>query len=300
VDHEALKAFVEVARHNSFSAAAEFLQVSNTSVSYKIQKLEQSLNTQLFYRTTRAVSLTGLGQELLIMAKDLLSIAAEMKSLASEQMLDPQGKLRITATIALERLLGEWLIEFCSRYNNIEIELLSSNRHLDLHEHRLDFAFRHGPLPDSTLIARKLMDTAFGVFASPSLIEKHLTIKHPNDLKALPCLSSLAQGRSLSWPFKKGRYQYQINPSGALGFENMELILKSALAGIGVARLPLLMADPAVNTGDLIPLLEDWWPAAGGLYWVYPQRTHLTSKDRCFIEFILNKTLAIDKTVTTD
>ncbi len=290
MDLNALRIFAEVARLKSFTGAAQSLQLASTSVSNKVQKLERELRTRLLNRTTRSVTLTEAGHQVYAKAQQLLQNADEIEHLAASQAQEPQGLLRVTAPASLvQRPLGDWLIEFRLAHPKVEIELISSNRPLDFQEYQLDFAFRQGRLPDSNLIAKKLMDVHFGLFASPDLVERHRPLEDPKDIEAWPCVNLNIEGVTLPWQFQKADQLIQLEPKGVVRFDALELVQRAAVAGIGIAQLPVLQIEEDLKAGRLLPLLREWWPPPIGSHLVYSEREHMTAKNRCFLEFILRK-----------
>ncbi len=294
MDIESLRVFTEVARRGSFSGAARSLKIPTTSVSYKISKLEQSLKIQLFNRTTRSVKLTEIGHEVLSKTTELLDAASDISNLADSKVEEAQGLLRVSAPQAFgSQLLGDWLIDFHAIYPQVRIDMVSSNRFLDMQKHQLDFAFRLGPLPDSSLVARKLFDTQFCTFASPQFLEKHPTIVHPNDLQQLPCIASALEGRAINWCFQNEGKTIQWQPDGIITFEDIELMRKAALKGLGVAYLPFAMLDNELKTGSLVPVLQEWWAGPLTMYLVYIKEKHVAAKTRYFIEYITKRCEAL-------
>lgn len=289
VDTESLAVFVEVAKLSSFSGASRSLKLPSTSVSYKVNKLEESLRVQLFNRTTRIVELTEIGREIFAKAEELLEIANEIGNLADSKISGVKGSLRISAPQALgSHLLGRWLIDFHIMYPGVRVELLSSNRYLDMQKDRLDFVFRLGPLSDSSLIARKLFDVQFCTFASPKFLDAHPEINHPNDLLQIPCVAAAMEGEAIDWHFHKDDTSLQLHVNGLITFEDIEWLIKAAVAHAGVAQLPLNMIDKELNSGQLIPVLKEWWPDPLTMYLVYAKEKHVSAKNRYFINYIID------------
>ncbi len=288
MDIESLKVFAEVARRGSFSGAARSLNMPTTSVSYKVNKLEESLKIQLFNRTTRSVKLTEIGHEVLSKATELLDAANDISNLADSKVEEAQGFLRVSAPQAFgSHVLGEWLIDFHEKYPRVRIDMVSSNRFLDMQKHRLDYSFRLGPLPDSSLVARKLFDAQFCTFASPHFLQQHPAITHPSDLKQLPCIAAALEGQAINWCFQNEDGPIELQPDGIVTFEDMELLRKAASRGIGVAYLPIAMLDDELKFGTLVPVLQEWWASPVTMYLVYSKEKHVAAKNRYFVEYIL-------------
>jgi len=290
MDVDSIRIFVEVARLNSFSKAARSLNQSSSGVSSRIQKLEQDLGIRLFDRTTRAVHLTEIGEQMLVKANTLLTASDAIEGLAASQVEEPQGLLRICAPPFLaSAVLGDWLIEFQLKYPKVETEMIYSNVHVDLQEHHLDFGFRQSPLPNSNLIARKLFEYPFGVFASPQFLASIPPITHPDDFTRIPCIEIISQRVDEVWQFQNNGHKLQLTPRSVMKLEDPEIVRRAALAGIGATYIPSGFVEPDVQAGLLVPILKQWWAPAQSLYLVYSHKEHMTAKNRLFIGFILHK-----------
>lgn len=285
---ESIRVFTEVARQGSFSGAARSLKMPTTSVSYKINKLEESLKVQLLNRTTRTVELTEIGHEMYEKAMDLLATADDITNLADSKVAEAHGRLRISSPQAFgSHLLGSWLVDFQMAHPKVRIELLSSNLFLDMQRDKLDFTFRLGPLPDSSLIARKLFDVQFCTFASPAFLDRYPSIEHPDDLLKAPCITPAMEGGAINWRFQNHGENLQLQPDGIIIFEDIEWLIKAALEHAGVAYLPINMIDKELQSGNLVPVLQDWWGAPLTMYLVYVKEKHVPAKNRYFIEHII-------------
>lgn len=290
MDTEALNAFIEVANKNSFSAAARSLQISPTQISDKVRKLEEVLGVRLFDRTTRAVNLTEVGQQCYDKAAEILTCTNELVSLTASQAQEPQGKLRITAASTFaSHVLGDWLIEFQLLYPKVETELIASNLYLDLQEHHLDFGFRQGPLPNSGLIARKIVEYRFGLYVAPQFLSSVPTPEHPEDLKKMRCVTIGNAEDSQLWEFERAGQQCQFHPNHVMKMEDPDLVRRAAVAGIGIIYIAEELITEDVENGLLVPLLEEWWPPPVTLHVVYTSNKHMAAKNRCFVDFILER-----------
>jgi len=287
MDLNALALFAEVARYCSFSGAARANNIPTTTVSRKIQQLESDLEVVLLHRTTRRVTVTEAGENILQLSQGLLDSNARIEQWRSDQSESPSGTIRITAPASFARgLLSEWILEFQKSYHQIRIELIAGNRYLDLIEHNIDFAFRQGPLPDSTLIAKRLLAVPYGMVASPLLENLMPLAKHPDDLQAWPAIAVSVDGWRIPWRFKKGEENHQWQPTGRLVVEDLDTVRNAVIEGLGISQLPLIMIEQDLKEGRLIPLLADWWPDASSLYMVYPEKRNLPVKNRVFLDFV--------------
>ncbi|NRB39960.1 MAG: LysR family transcriptional regulator [Pseudomonadales bacterium] len=287
---DALRVFVEVAKHNSFSKAAKSLRLSSTAASARVKSIEQELAIRLFDRTTRAVYLTEAGEMIYQKALNIIASMDDIRSIAASQLEEPQGLLRISAMATMGSLfLGDWLIEFQLLYPKIEFEMIYSNNSLDLQDNHLDFGFRQHSLPNSNLIARKLTEHHWGIFSSPEFINRHQAIAHPNDLHQVPCIGVVGENSDTVWRFKKEANEIQFQPKTVLALEDPLIGLKAAVAGIGVAYLVKGLTEAHVKKGELVELLPEWETPQSNLYLIYQSKEHMPAKCRAFIDFILDK-----------
>jgi len=287
MDLNALALFAEVARYCSFSGAARANNIPTTTVSRKIQQLESDLEVVLLHRTTRRVTVTEAGEAILQLSQGLLDSNTQIEQWCSDQSESPSGTIRITAPASFARgLLSEWVLEFQKRHHQIRVELITGNRYLDLIENNIDFAFRQGPLPDSTLIAKRLLAVPYGIVASPLLENLMPQAKHPDDLQTWPAIAVSVDGWRIPWRFTKGEENYQWQPTGRLVVEDLDTVRDAVLEGLGISQLPLIMVEQDLKDGCLVPLLADWWPAASSLYMVYPERQNMPAKNGAFLNFV--------------
>ena len=289
-DPQPLTWFAAVAHSGSFAAAARALRIPTTTLSRKIQQLEQALGGRLFNRTTRSLSLTELGKLILPQALVIAESLANIRQTAEDLTETPRGRLNITCsrTFAVHRL-GGWLYHFQKDYPHIAVSLHIANEYVDLAEQGLDFAFRVGPLSDSSLVARELSRLRYTLVASPELVASVPHLSHPAQLQALPCVQAHIGGRSLPWELEKGDERFSLNPEGRFRVEDLTMARDAAVAGCGFAYLPEMVAESALNNGTLKKVLTAWMPKPRPIFLVYPSRQFLPMKSRVFIDFILSQ-----------
>lgn len=290
MDIDSLKVFAEVAKLGSFSKAAKSLHLSSTATSAKVQKLEAILAVRLFDRTTRAVQLTQIGEQILQHALQVLLTAEDISNLAASQAEEPRGLLRICTMQTMgTMIMGDWVIEFRQRYPKVEIELLYSNEALDLQQHHLDFGFRQKSLPNSNLIARKLVDQSWSVVATPAFLADSPSINQPEDLHQVNTIGIIGESQDAIWRFKKGTRQVQFHPKNCLSFEDPILSHRAVMADLGASFLPEFLTAEDLASGKLVELIPDWRTAPENFYLIYVGNKNMSAKNRCFIDFVLEK-----------
>lgn len=238
----------------------------------------------LLTRTTRSLALTEAGEELLPMARQILETQQQVKAWQDSQRTEPRGHLRLTAPGSFGRgPLTEWLTSYRQKYPQVTVELIHSNDYLDFQEHRLDGAFRQGPLPDSNLIATRLFSIQYGVFASPEWIAQNQPVTDPQQFQNMPVLTAGAKGRSLPWRFKN----LSITPKQvSMLFDDMPQCLTAAASGLGPTFAGVYETTPFLSSGQLVELIPEHRSPAADFYLVSPWRAHQSLKSESFLTHI--------------
>ncbi|AGO54257.1 hypothetical protein ALQ63_00246 [Serratia plymuthica] len=291
MDHHllAIRVFNRVVETGGFTRAADSLRMPKATVTKLIQNLEDHLQTKLFQRTTRSVSVTPEGECYYQRTVKWLAELEQMEGCMTESQSAPQGVLRIDAGGSTARqLLVPALPDFIERYPQIQIDLGVSDRLIDLINDSADCVIRSGPLADSSLIARRLFELEWVTCATPAYLARYGTPKHPCDLELgyplahyrhalndrIQPLHFVDRGKEIDI---QHRYHVSVNESNAL--------LAAALAGLGIIQTFRFMAQPHLDNGELVSLLHDWQPPSEQMYVVYPSNRHLSAKLRVFIDW---------------
>ncbi|MFC0229439.1 LysR family transcriptional regulator [Serratia aquatilis] len=295
MDHHllAIRVFTRVVETGGFTRAADSLGMPKATVTKLIQNLENHLQTKLFQRTTRSVSVTSEGECYYQRTIKWLAELEQMESHITDSQAAPQGVLRIDAggTTARQVLLPA-LPDFIARYPQIQIDLGVSDRIIDLINDSADCVIRSGPLADSSLIARRLFALKWVTCATPAYIARHGTPQHPNDLQQgyplahyrhalndrIQPLQFVDKGKEIDILH---RYYISVNESNAH--------LASVLAGLGIIQTFRFMAQPHLDSGELVSLLDSWQPPDESMYVVYPSNRHLSAKLRVFIDWAIER-----------
>ncbi len=264
MDHHllAIRVFNRVVETGGFTRAADSLRMPKATVTKLIQNLEDHLQTKLFQRTTRSVSVTAEGECYYQRTVKWLAELEQMEGSMTESQSAPQGVLRIDAGGSTARqLLVPALPDFIARYPQIQIDLGVGDRLIDLINDSADCVIRSGPLADSTLIARRLFELEWVTCATPAYLARHGTPQHPCDLELgfplahyrhalndrIQPLHFVDRGKEIDI---QHRYHVSVNEGNAL--------LATALAGLGIIQTFRFMAQPHLDNGELVSLLHDW------------------------------------------
>lgn len=283
-----LLVFAEVARRESFAAAAEELGLSRSTVSHHVGALEDALSARLFERTTRAVSLTAAGQRLLASAEAILSEWTRAREAVAEGQREPQGTLVVTAPDTMaERIVIPTITEFVGAYPACEVELRVTSKTLDLVRDKVDVAIRAGPLPDSTRSARLLAQTEHVIVGAPRLLAQW-PVESPEDLASAPWIehslrrsytSVTREGKSVALPKKR---TVAVDSAGGL--------IALTVGGAGFALLPQLLVQPELDRGELVVVCPGWQATPSlSFHAVMPSPTKQSARVRRFVELLLTR-----------
>jgi DNA-binding transcriptional LysR family regulator len=292
IDHASeMAAFVRVVEAQGFSAAAPGLGLSPSAVSKLVTRLEARLGVRLLQRTTRALSLTAEGEAFYAAARRIVGEIAALEAEMTDQRGTPHGLLRVTTSLAFStHLLAPVVGEFLARHPAIQLELLPTDRVLDMVEEGVDIAIRIGRLADSSFMARKIGDDVRLVCAAPSYLASHAMPRRPEDLARHNCIVSRDRAYLNRWHFRIDGAVREIEVGGRLAVSEGEAQLRLALQGLGIVRLTRLTVVDAINRGELVALLQEYSAEEPvPIHAVYPHRKHLAPKVTAFVDFILEK-----------
>ncbi len=275
--------FTRVVDCHSFTQAAHSLGMQKSTVSRRIALLEERLGVRLLNRTTRKLRLTEVGQAYYERCRQIMLDFAEAEQAVMQLQREPSGLLRITSPIEFGQLfLGRVIGRFMRQYPQISAEVELTSRQVDPLEEGVDIAILVGQPADSTLIARKLFESRRRFCASPEYLAAHGTPRS---------IAELVRHRAIHLPTDSPRYWPLLGESihcqRALATNNLTLAREAALAGAGIAALPVMISEEEVNSGRLIELLPEARLPTGELYAVYPSRRFQAMKVKAFLDFLM-------------
>ncbi len=288
---EGMRTVIAVVETASFTAAADRLGISKALVSKYIGEVEKNTGVRLFNRTTRQIALTESGKSYYNQSLELLEQYNSMLENIAGEQAGLKGKLRISAPFSFgEQILAPVLPEFMQAYPGLKIELLLSNKPVDMLEEGIDLRIRIGRIEDSSMIARKLQTIPLILAASPAYIEKAGQPHTPENLNQFNCIIDSNFGLSTHWPlFDKNNEKKQIAVRSSLSVNGSKAVAELAAAGAGIGLVPFNVVEKDFKSGRLIRVLADYQSLEFGLYLMYPHRQYVSRKLRCFIEFMQQK-----------
>jgi DNA-binding transcriptional LysR family regulator len=283
-----LEFFVQLVKQGSLAALARELGVTPPAVTARLAQLEKRLGVRLLNRTTRRISVTHEGEMYLATGARLLAELQELEQSVSSSRAVPKGLLRVNATFGFgRRNIAPAIIEFARRFPQVEVQLELTDRSVNLADKAFDIGIWFGTVPDSRLVARKIVTNRRLLCAAPSYLQSHGYPATPRDLQTHQCIvlreSEAAFG---TWYFTRGNKQETVKVRGALSTNDGETGVLWALAGFGILMRSEWDIHADIASGRLVPVLREWALPSADIHAVYPERANLSAKVSAFIDFL--------------
>ncbi len=277
--------FTRVAQASSFTAAARLLGLPKSSVSRKVSDLEDRLGARLLQRTTRKLGLTDVGRIYYERCARIVGEIEEADQAVGRMQAAPCGLLRVTAPLAFS-MLGPIVAEFLKRYPEIQIELVCTDRLVDLVNEGFDVAIRAGQLNDSTLVSRNLGTIERVMVAAPAYLQQHKSPQTPADLTSHACITFGTGSAPGVWTLHDGDRKTEVRVTSRLCINDLEIMIEVVRAGIGIGLMPKFVCVEDLQTGRLQPVLSDWRSATVPVQAIYPTTRHLSPKVLAFVDLM--------------
>jgi len=289
LDLDAVQAFVHVADLGSFTRAAEQLATQKGHLSRVLSQLERELGVKLLERSTRASSLTEVGREVFERAVGILGAVEDTARLTQQLQGEPRGLLRLTCGVEFGMLaVSRWVDGYLRRYPDISVDADFTARLVDVVHEGFDLAIRLGELKESRLAARRLGELRYGLYACPEYLKRRGTPARVEELRAHPLLMFTTGSHRAGWRLSSGGEEARIDGPARLRVNNVFAVLNAALAGLGVAQLPDIVAVEALDDGRLVRVLPHAAPEPVPVHAVFPSSRYLTPKVRAFIDHAIS------------
>ena len=278
--------FATIVEQESLVRAAEHLGMPKATVSRRLTNLEAALGQRLLLRTTRRLTLTDFGQEFLDHCRRVAEEVAATQDFVRSQDVQPRGRLRVSMPgDYAKQHFSRAIATFIETYPEIQLDLDLTSRRVDLIGERFDLAIRMGVLEnDSTLVARKINELGFGLYASPIYLALHSAPKHPDELERHSAVRLLsARGSATPWKLIYGKTVWEGIPPGRLTLNSPDMIQQLLLDGAGIGALPDRFVAEDVRGKRLVRILPKWCLPAVPAWAVMPMRRYLPAKTRAFL-----------------
>jgi DNA-binding transcriptional LysR family regulator len=286
-----MRLFAALARATSFTRAARDLEMPKQTLSRRIGELEQAIGTQLVLRTTRTMQLTAAGERYATRCAELVRLAEHANRALGDERAQPRGTLRITADPLLgEAFLPSTLNAFAIRWPDVTLEVLLTQRRVDLIEEGFDIAFRIGHVDDAALRGRALGPARIRFCASPSYVRRRGRPKTPRELHDHDCIVVRADLGAAMWPFRGergGTQSLQVN--GRYRCNSHVLAYEAALSGLGIGVFPEFACAKDLERRRLTAVLDDWRIDVGQVWLVHPVQRFANVTVKRFVELVVEQ-----------
>lgn len=282
-----LATFVEVAARGSLSAAARSEGIAPAVIGRRLDALEARLGVKLLQRTTRKIVLTNEGAAFLEDCQRILAELENAEAAVSERSVNASGHLSISAPAGFGRQhVAPLLPSFLAEHRNVTLTLNLNDRVVDLLGEGIDVAIRIAPLSDSTMIGVKLADNKRVLVAAPDYLARHGVPAALDDLARHNCLAMSSDGSQRGWTFRHNGKNVTLKVSGNMECNDGAVLHDWALAGKGLAWRSMWEVGAAIESGQLVTVLDEFAAPGNDIYAVFAQRRHLPLRIRAFVDFL--------------
>jgi DNA-binding transcriptional LysR family regulator len=286
---QAMEVFVRVVESGSFSRAADSLDMARSLVTRQVAALEAHLGVKLLARSTRRLSLTSEGSDYLEKCREILTLVSTAENDLGGDQRAPRGLIRLSVPMSFGlRQLMPLLADFMAQYPEVTLDVDFNDSTVNLIEAGLDMAIRITARLEPTQVARKLSSCAIFTVASPAYLARRGTPLLPQDLGQHDCLDYTG--------YEPGRWTYEVAGEhvivpirAALRANSGDALLDAAIRGLGICRPPSFIAATAIQTGQVVPILSEFFTERPGLYAVFPTNRYLPQRVRVLVDFLAQR-----------
>ncbi len=295
VDLNLLNLFVQIVQAKSLAEAARRTGMTRSNVSMRLKKLEKSLETQLFRRSTRSIELTQQGELLyeksLKILEDVEAVSSDIRHLSKTM----KGYIRVRIPTGFGHLyLSDIFIDFIRDYPDIDLKILMNDRLDDLIESEVDFAIKITSHPNNEYVARKICDVHWCLSAAPDYLRRHPVVT-PADLPRRKVVTPTAMGKTFLLKLIHDRTLIRQKVSCSLQSGSYMFLRDAALKGMGIALLPRYVVHEALSRGELVEVLEDHLPEGVGnaMYFLTIPHKFTSTAPRQLMDYLEKRILAL-------
>lgn len=280
----AMQIVVAIADRGTLTAAADALDVSLPSVVRRLAALEAKMGLRLFHRTTRRICPTDEGRLFIDRCRAVLAAVEEAEAAMSERHAVPRGRLAVTASELFgRRFVAPVAVEFASAHTDLSVQLLLTDRVVNLIEEGVDIAIRVGTLADSSLVAQRVGEVRRVVCASPAYLRRHGVPRTPADLAAHRCVSFTSITPGDEWRFRDGARSSAVKVQTAFACNQVDAAMQACIDGLGPATFLSYQVAEARTRGQLRYVLEKYEPPPLPVNVVYPHARYRSAAVRLFV-----------------
>ena len=290
----AFRTYVRVAESGSFSAVAREMGATQPAISRQVAALEEHLGARLIQRTTRSLTLTEDGRDLLGHALRVLDTVDEAEAAVGRRHSAPSGLIRLAAPASFGRLyVAPRMPRLLVRYPELLVELRMSDGVADLVADGIDLAIRGGAVTDASLVARRIGSSARQVLGSAEYFREYGEPTHPSDLSSHSCVVFLNSPTPFEWSFEGAaggtEGEIAVPITGRFRTDSSEAVREAVVGGLGLALVPAWQFAEDLETGRVRPVLQGFQAQPVAIHAVYPSRRNLAPRTRAVIDFLLDE-----------
>jgi DNA-binding transcriptional LysR family regulator len=291
MDLVALTDFNLVARYGGFGKAARATGRPKATLSRRVTELEAALQLRLFERGARNLKLTEEGRALYERTAALLTELDETATVIASGAEKPRGRLRISAPLLFSQTaMGRIAAGFALKYPDVRLEVTTEDRAVDMIEEGYDLVIRTVPPPDSTLVVRRLTPWRHILVCAPSYLETHPMPETPADVANHNCLQYAYYPYGDEWRFERpGGEQKSVKISGNVVSNSAETLRHLTMSGQGIFLAPSFVVFEDLSAGRVVRMMPDYRAVEFTINAVYPNRSHLPTKVRLFIDLLVER-----------
>jgi DNA-binding transcriptional LysR family regulator len=283
----AMRAFVFIVRTGGFSSAAEAMGATQGALSKRVAALEKSLGVQLLARDQRHIMLTNVGRDYYEKCCSILELVDEAEATVSEVFGSPSGRLLVTMSPVLSRLIIAPIIKaFLDKYPDIELVLRLSESRSNIIAEGIDIAIRAGHLEDSSLIASRISSNPLTLAAAPKYLLQHGEPQHPRDLQAHNCIIFSRTKSAQTWRFTRGKTKSSVPVAGSVLADQGDTLIELAAAGAGIVLMPAWLMQDRLACGQLQKVLPSWKPPSLPIHIVQARRSNVRLAPKLFADYV--------------
>jgi len=286
---EDLRAFLQIVEQQSISRAAAQSGVAKSAMSRRLSQLEQRMQTTLINRTTRQWSLTEAGRQYYERGQAMAQSFEEFEAGVRDDAQELKGEIRLSVPLYFGKFsLTKPLLTFARQHPRVRLNTQFSDRVVDIISEQFDLVVRIAELADSTLIARQLCQTTHLCCASPEYLAAAAALTKPADLQHHRIIQYGSTIRP-QWSFVSNGRPVSIQLKASMNSHDGGFLIDAASDGLGVIRVPDFMAQPALDSGRLIQVLQPFSVSPRGIHVVYPEARYLNRRTRALVEFLVSE-----------
>jgi DNA-binding transcriptional LysR family regulator len=290
LDFNQVRVFVQVVRARSFAEAARRLRVPSNSLSRHVRQLEAKLETRLMQRSTRKLTLTSAGVAFYERCAPAVDSVLNAGEAIAGRTQAPSGTVRVAAPAEfLDFFSIEWVIQFLGAYPKVKLDFVLSDARADLIGEAIDVAFRGGAAGDSRFVFREITSQHFRLFASPEYLKLRGIPENLSALESHDCLTMSSDQDMATWNLTGPNGSEEVTVTGRFSANRARSLLKSCVAGLGIALLPDIVVMEDLSAGRLTHILPNYRSGGAKLSVILPSREQIPAAVSTFVEFATAK-----------